>query len=840
MNAGWVLKMAWRDGRTGYKRLLLYMSSIVVGIAAIVAVPSFGDNLASAVEGQAKELLGADLSLRSSVPFEGEREELLSKLGGSRSLQVSFSTMAYFPRQEATRLVQVRALSGDYPYYGRLETDPGDAAGSFQDGQFALVDETVMLQFGMEVGDSISLGSATFEVTGRLKQAAGESLVWSQLAPRVYIPASMVADTGLVRYGSRVRYTSYFKFSEGRSVEALIERFEEDFDRLGLRVDTVERRKQRLGRDLKNLDRFLTLVGFVALVLGGVGVATAIHLYIRQRFSTIAILRCVGASPRQTLAIYLVQTATMGILSVSAGTLLGLGVQRFLPIALSGLIPVEFVVSVSWPAVLQGAAVGLALTLLFAVIPLLPVRRISPLLALRSDVDSEGSQRDLLVWTGYTLLLAGLLVFSLMNTERWGVGLSFFGGLLAVFAVLYLLARGIVTVAKRNLLARWRYEYRQGLANLHRPHNQTTVLVLALGLGTFFLLTLYLIQASLVREVEMTAEGVRPNLILFDIQSDQRESLKELVLSRQLPVLQDVPIVTMRLASINGKTVEEIRSDPDRRRRDWALSREYRCTYRDHLVATEEIVQGSFAGEAVGDSVKVSVEQGIAEDLNLTLGDRLEFDVQGVPVETEVGSLREVDWRNFQPNFFVIFPTGVLEQAPQFHVLVTRTESTQASADLQREVVKRYPNISAIDLSLVIGTIDMILDKVVFAIRFMALFCIVTGFVVLVGAIVSGRYQRLRESALLRTIGASRRQIHRILFAEYLLLGLLAASMGVLLALGASWALVSFLFESVFIPSLPSILGVSVVVVVLTVVIGMFNSQSILDHPPMEVLRVEE
>jgi len=840
MHWRWIFLMALRDGRTGYKRLLLYMSSIVVGVAAIVAVPSFGDNLSEAVDEQAKELLGADLSLRSNTPFGDEERELFEVIGGDQSEQVSFSSMVYFPVQEATRLVQVRALEGRYPYYGELITEPPAAARRYQEGAYALVDETLMIQFGAEVGDEITLGSAHFEILGKLRQSAGDSVVWSQLAPRIYIPAALVGQTGLVQYGSRVSFTTYFKLTGDSSAEEILTRYEQEIEENELRTDTVEKRKQRLGRQLSNLDRFLTLVGFVALVLGGVGVSTSINLYIRQRFSSIAILRCVGASPRQTVAIYLVQTGAMGLLSVLIGSLLGILLQRFLPSIVSGLVPVEMHPAISWPAVLAGMAVGFALSLLFALIPLAPVRRISPLLALRTDIEDDQSRWDVWVLVAYASLLSGLLFFSLWLAESLLVGLGFFAGLITVFALLHVFARVIMTLAKRSLPSSWRYEFRQGLANLYRPHNQTTVLVLALGLGTFLLLTIYLTQASLLREVDVTAEGIRPNLILFDIQTDQKEAIEEILKSNKLELLQNVPIVTMRLSSINDRGVQEIRDDPEHDARDWALFREYRSTYREELVETEQIVEGSFQGVVSEGLVEVSIERGIAEQLGLSIGDRLEFDVQGVPVATTVGSIRAVAWRNFQPNFFVVFPTGVLEQAPQFHVFVTRTGSPEISAEVQRSVVRQFPNVSAIDLSLIIETIDSILDKVVVAIRFMAIFCMATAFVVLSGAIVSGRYQRLRESALLRALGASGRQIHRILLAEYSFLGLLSALMGVVLALVGSWSLTTFLFETAFVPSWQPILGVTFGVVFLTVIIGMLNSHGILEHPPMEVLRAEE
>ncbi len=839
MNLGWALRMAWRDSRHSRRRLLLYLSATVMGVAALVSVRSFGENLLRTVEDQAKELLGADLALRSGTPFPPAAEALFAELGGEQVRQTTLTSMAFFPAAQGTRLVTVRALTGPFPFYGSLETVPAEAARSYLDGPYALVDHTLLLQFGVEVGEEVRLGEASFRIAGRLLAIPGESAAAAEFAPKVYIPAEYLPQTGLIQPGSRVRYSVYFRFPPHRDVESLVKTLEPRLRSLDLRWDTVEERKTEYRRELGNLTRFLGLIGFVAVILGGIGVASSIHLHIRLRRDTVAVLRCIGVPPGEALAVYVVQAAAMGLLGALAGVGVGLVVQRLVPAVLAGLLPFEVEVGLSLRAVLEGLAIGLFSSLLFASIPLARVRRISPLLALRADYEPAPLGRDGVVVGLGLLLLAGMAVFALTYAATWQIGLGFFGSVVVVFAALYGVARGIMALARRLPRAGWRYEWRQGLANLYRPHNQTAVVLLAVGLGTFFVATVYLAQQSLLREVSVLGSENRPNLVLFDIQPDQLEGVRGLLAESGLQVRQSVPVVTMRLQQINGQDTRALadREEPGRSR--WALVREYRSTYRAALTDAETLVKGSLQPRP-GGSPPVSLEAGIAEELQVDLGDRLTFDVQGVPVEVEVGSIRQVEWRNFQPNFFVVFPPGLLEDAPQFHVIVTRTESREAAAALQRRLAWDYPNVSSLDLTQVLATVDSILSRLSFVIRFMGLFSIVTGVLVMTAAIVSGRFQRLRESVLLRTLGALRAQVYRILSLEYLFLGLFSALTGLLLALVAGWALTAFLFEGDFIADPVVIGGALVLVTALTVVIGLLNSRGLLNRPPLQVLRGDE
>jgi len=380
---------------------------------------------------------------------------------------------------------------------------------------------------------------------------------------------------------------------------------------------------------------------------------------------------------------------------------------------------------------------------------------------------------------------------------------------------------------------------------VHRPNNRTMLLVVSLGLGTFLLLTLQWTQATLLRELVSGREADRANAILFDIQPDQREAVGALVREIGMPELDTAPIVTMRLKSIRGRAVEELLADKSAKTPGWALRREFRCTFTEVLRESEKVVAGQWVSQwspassssSSSETVPVSVEEGIAKELGVGLGDELTWDIQGVPMSTRIASLREVDWRRVQPNFFVVFPNGPLNEAPAFHVLVTRVNSAEESARLQRAVVGKFPNVSVIDITLVLRTLDQILEKVAFVIRFMAIFTVATGLLVLVSAILSGKWQRTRESILLRVLGATRRQVLLILLVEYAVLGILASLTGVVLALAGAGSLAWWVFDVPFVPQPGPALAAVGWVTGLTVVTGMLASRGVTTHTPLEILR---
>ena len=839
-----IFKMAWRDTRASRRRLLLFSLAIVLGVASLVAVGSLRENLHTAIEEQTKTLLGADLVVTSRAKLEGEASKFISGLGGEQSREVAFNSMLVVPGANGrTRLVQVRALEGGFPFYGNFVTLPAGLRSALAGGTTAILENNLMIQFGLNAGDKIKLGGTEFTLAAGLKEVPGESAAVATLAPRVFIPLSAAAGTGLLKEGSLARYRVYFKFPASIDVEKLAGDMRSRFRELRLGFDTVEERKRDLGQAIQNVNSFLSLVGFASLFLGAIGVASAIQAHIRSKVPTIAVLRCLGASAWKSFSIYLVQGVGLGLVGAGVGALLGLAVQMVLPLLLKDFLPFAFEFSISWAAFGRGLGSGLVVSVLFALLPLLEIRRVSPLLTLRSAfVDLGDRRRDWLQMLLFVVIVGVVFAFAVWQTGRvrWGAGFTV--ALLVGFAVLAGLAKVISWFAKRFTPRGLPFAWRQGIANLYRPNNRTTLLLVSLGMGTFLMMTLYLSRETLLGQLRVVGGNERPNLMLFDIQDDQVEPLKKLLQANGAPVRQEAAIVTMRIASIKGREVTELLKAGESHVPAWTLRREYRSTYRGQLSDTEKVTAGKFEGhtEPGAAVIPISLEESLARDLQVKLGDEIVFDVQGVPMKTKVGSLRQVEWRRMQPNFFVVFPEGVLEDAPKFHVMALRAESTEQSARIQQAVVREQPNVSALDLGVIMQALDSVYSKASFVVEFLALFTVVTGAIVLAGAVLIGRHQRVRESVLLRTLGATKAQVNRIMFAEYLALGTLGAAVGAVLAVGANWALAYFVFEVKWaLPSMVVLAGGWAVVSAMTITTGLLSNRGICDHPPLEILRQE-
>lgn len=834
----WLWRMAWRDSRRSRGKLLLFLSSIVLGIAALVAINSFNRNLRQDIDEQAKELLGADLVISGSRPLPDSLVSLVATVPARQASECSFASMVYFPKANGTRLVQVRALGGDFPFYGQIETLPASAARSFQQQAAALVDNTLMLQFAAAVGDSVTIGKLRFPIAGNLQQVPGQSGIVGTVAAPVYIPIALLDSTGLVQKGSRLSYRYYLRFAEGTDVESVLEKWEPSIDDAGFNVETVESRKRSLGRAFENLNRFLNLVAFVALLLGCVGVASAVHVYVAEKIPLVAVLRCMGATGREAFLIYLLQILLMGFIGAILGTSLGAALQSLLPVVFKNFLPVDVSTRLIPEVLLGGMAAGVLIALLFALPPLLRVRNVSPLRTLRSSYEGDNNKWDWAVLLVYVLTALFVAGFARLQVRSWIEAALFMVGVAVAIVLLAVTAYLLMWLLRKFASFSLPYVWRQGFANLYRPNNQTLVLVLSIGLGTALIATLFFIQDLLLSQVQFAGRENQPNMVLFDIQNSQRDDVNRLAQQFELPLLQQVPIVTMRVSGVNGQSAQTIKADSTSKIASWSLDREYRVTYRDSLIDSERDAGGKWRGRA-GDTIFVSFDEPYANRMGVGIGDRIAFDVQGKTIETVIGHLRKVDFSRVQTNFVVLFPVGVLENAPQFHVLVTRVPDEKVSARFQQALVQQFPTVSVVDLGLILKTVDEVLDQVSFAIRFMAMFSILTGLLVLAGSVIISRYQRMKESVLLRTLGAVRRQILQINAVEYLSIGLIASLAGVLLALAAAWVLSYFSFEIIFAPKLFLPFATVIGITALTLLIGLWNSRAVINRPPLEVLRSE-
>jgi putative ABC transport system permease protein len=852
-----LLTLAWRESRFVRRRLFLFLSAISLGVAALVAVQGFSANLAAGVREQSRALLGADLLISSRQPFGEQTEALLDSLqrqGVALARGVGFVSMARVPRTEGTRLVQVRAVQPGFPFYGTIETRPVGLWERLGEGRNVLVDPALLIALDARAGDELALGDARFRITGALERVPGDVEVASAFAPRVYIPQRYVAETGLLELGSRVDYEAYVQLPAAGAAEALVTEYRPMLrqERVGTR--TAQGQQRMLTDAIGRMGSYLGLVGVFALLLGGIGVASAMRAFMAQKAESVAVLRCLGATSGQVLIVYLVQAAAMGLAGAAVGVTLGVAAQYLLPQLVAGLLPVEVRVTIDAAAVISGVVVGVWVALVFALLPLLATRRISPLGALRRQAEPpllEG--RDTWRWVAWGALAASVLLLAILQVGEVRVGAAFAGGIAVALGLLALAARAAAGAVWRLRPGGRVYTVRQGLANLHRPGNQTTTVVLALGFGVFLLATLFVAQDNLLRPLQPGAG--RANLLLWDVQEDQQSEAAEMLDRAGHALVQQAPIVPMRIAALNGQRVRGYRGGEADDANDWAagesppsgwaVRREYRSTYRDTTVASERVVAGSWwAANRAGPNhsaavALVSLERGLAEELGVGVGDQITWDVQGVEVTTSVASLREVDWARFEPNFFAVFHPAALDGAPRTWVMLAHADGAAERASIQRLLVDRFPNIAILDLTQLQTAVDDVLGRVSTVIRFLAAFSIATGFIVLLGAVATGRLQRIRESVLLKTLGATRRQIGTILVTEYLALGVLASLVGGAAAIGAGWALVRWWFEVPFgVPALP-LLGLAVAVTLLAGAVGVWGSREVFRRTALEAIREE-
>jgi putative ABC transport system permease protein len=837
-NTSWLFKMAWRDAKASKVRLLLFMASIILGIAAVVSIQLFSINLKDNILKQSKSLMGADFIIDTRQQPTDRAQAIIDSLQPD-ALEINFVSMVAFPKNGGTKLVKVRGLQGDFPFYGTMDTQPDLASSTYQKLGGALVDATLLLQYNVKPGDSIKVGELTLPIIGALKSIPGSSAIASSVAPPVIIPYQYIEDTQLLQFGSRKEYQFFYKGDKDLDIVALEDRIEPQLELENADLDTHTSTSRRLGKRYENIGKFLNLAAFIALLLGCIGIASSVHIYIKEKLRSIAVLKCMGASRKQSFLIFLIQIAGIGIIGGLLGSLIGVALQELFPYILKSFLPFDVEVSITAQPLIMGVFLGLFMSVLFALLPLIKTWYVSPLEVLRVDDQASKAPKTIQVLV-FTAILVFLFLFSywLLNDALYA--LAFVLATLITFAILAAIAMLSMKAIKSVFPKRWGFTTRQSLLNLFRPNNQTVVLVVAIGLGTFLISTLYFTKDILLAKTEVGQTAENANMIILDVQNEQRDAIAKQIESNGLPVLDNIPLVTMRMHSIKGRLVNDMRQDSVKQVRRWILNHEFRTTYRDAIINSEEIIKGEWLPEiSSGDAIKISIADNLARDAKVTIGDAIVFNVQGVLMETTIGSVRAVDWGKLQPNFTVVFPKGVLENAPQFNVMTTAVPDEESSANLQRDLVSMFPNVSVIDLRQVYTMVESILDKVSWIINFMAFFSILTGIIVLIGSVRTSKYQRIKESVLLRTLGAKNTQILTISALEYIFLGLLGSLVGIILALLSSFCLALLVFKEPFVPSAIPFLVFLPGITVLVLGIGLSNIQTVLRSSPLEVLRRE-
>lgn len=849
MKRSFALTLAWREARAGARKLGVHVGSIALGVAALVAIHSFRADVATSIERESRSILGADYRLSGSAPLADSVRPLVDSLvaeGAETARVTDLPTMALAEPSEVARLMQLRAVDAGFPFYGAVETEPQGAWPPVAGRREVLVDEPVLLQLDAAIGDSLLLGDTRFRIVATVAGLPTDVGIQAAVGPRIYIAHDDLELTGLTGFGSLANYQTYLRLPETMDADAIDEAYRPTLREASTRSTTAREQAEDLTEGIQILSRFLGLVGLSALLLGGIGVASAIHVYVKEKLTSVAVLRCIGAKQGTVFRAYILQAAFLGLVGSGVGVAAGIIIQRLLPRAVGDLIPVPITTTISPLAGAAGLGLGLWVAVIFALSPMLAVRDVSPLQALRRDFEPERPRWQWARILATASLLGSLVILCMLEAPTWWLGLGFAVGLGLTLGLLWVVAQLLVRGTRRFFPERASYPVRQGVANLFRPGNQTVTVTLGLGFGVFVLGTMVFLQVSLGSLLSVDAGGDRPNLVMFDVLTSQRDSVVQMVGSASDDVPEVVPIVTSRIAGINGRTPEELRADStEARPARWALRRAYRNTYRPNLVTDEVVIEGEWWDElpaaAQSDSGavvhRISIEQDVARSLSVGIGDRITWDVQGVEVESEIVSVRTVNWGRFQPNFYVVFEPGAIDDVPQTVIAFARVVDEGSRAGLQRDLLRAFPNVSTLDVARIQEVLDRILATIGGAVRLLAGLSIAGGLFVLIGALSTSRYQRMRESALLKTLGARRSHILRIFFTEYAALGALAAVAGLALSVGGAWALLRWVFDAPLVFSLGAAGVLAVVVVALTILVGLAGSRAVLRRTPLATLR---
>ncbi|WP_340199314.1 ABC transporter permease [Ascidiimonas sp. W6] len=829
--------MAWRDAKASRIRLLLFMASIILGIAAVVSIQLFSENLKDNIQRQSKALMGADFIIDSRQLPNKRAQVIIDSLKPDAS-EINFVSMIAFPKNGGTKLARVRGLKGDFPFYGTIDTQPISAAANYQESGGALVDATLMLQFGIKPEDSIKIGEVTLPISGALKAIPGSTAISTSVAPTIVIPYRYIKQTKLLQFGSRKEYQFFYK-APGIDLDQLEDRLQPMLDAEKADLDTHTTTSRRLGQRYANVSKFLNLAAFIALLLGCVGIASSVNIYIKEKLKAVAVLKCMGATRKQSFLIFLLQISGIGIVGGFIGTFIGVGLQELFPYILKEFLPFNIEISITLKPLVMGVLLGFIMSVLFALLPLMRTWYVSPLEVLRIGGTSLEKPKKARFFV-FSIIILFLYLFSFWLLKDALFALTFIIGILVTFGILGGIALVAMKAVKTYFPKNAGFTIRQSLLNLFRPNNQTVVLLVAIGLGTFLISTLYFTKDILLAKTDLEETSVNANLIALDVQNDQRMDIEKTFEANNLTIIDNIPLVTMRIHSIKGELANTIRKDSTKQVKEWILNHEFRTTYRDTLIESEELIEGKWIPvKKPEETIQISISDNLARDADLAVGDTVVFNVQGVLMETTVGSIRKVDWARLQLNFLIVFPKGVLENAPQFNVLTTYAPNEESSAVLQRDLVSKFPNVSVIDLRQVYTIVEDILDKISWIVNFMAFFSMLTGIIVLIGSVRNSKYQRIKESVLLRTLGAKNTQILKISALEYLFLGSLGSLLGILLALISSLLLAILVFKEPFVPSVIPFLVILPGISLLVLAIGLSNIQSVLRSSPLEVLRRE-
>ena len=840
-----VVRMAVRETRASWKRLLFFFVCIAVGVAAIVALRSVIQSVREVFGTEAKALIAADVLIGTNREWTpAVRQTIERRLAGAGAIgttdTIETPTMVRPAETSKTvaKMVELRAVQSSFPLYGAVTLDGGQTySHALVEHHGVLVRPELLTTLDVKVGDRIVIGQAVFTIRGLLVREPGRMGGFS-LGPRVLIDYDDLASTGLLSFGSRAGRQLLVKMPEDR-IEPLVRELRRDVREEFVNVRSYRSNEDQIGRDFDRAENYLSLVGLIIVILGGIAVSSVTRVFILQKIRSIAVLKCVGASSRQVMGVYVLQVMALGL----AGSLLGVAIARAaiaaIPFALgpSSSLLAQAHYGVSWSAAAQGGAIGVLVSLLFSVVPLLQIRLIKPSLLLRDE--TKRRSRDWTTIVAFVLVSLALVAVTAWQAASLRVGVIVCVGFAGLALVLQLAGRGLVALVTPLANSR-SFPLRHAVLHLSRPGNQTRVILLAVGLGAFFIVGVRSLQATLLDEFSVQVSNESPDMFLLDVQRGQVDGVRAF-LSDPANAAGDVnliPVLRARVVGVQGSEtnlegVEAIRTRG-------SLAREYTITYRDHLEPNERVTDGRF-WTGPSQEPEVSIEKGIHERFAINVGDTMKFDVLGRTFSARVSSVRNVEWRESRNGgFMFVFRPGPFDQAPHTYVAPLKGPATvEARARFQHDLVQRFPNVSVIDFREIMETLRDVMSKVTLAITVVGGLVLFSGVLILIGAVAMTKFQRVYEAAVFKTLGASTRTITRMLLLEYGVLGSLAGLVGSMGAIALTWGVTRYALDMPWrIFPREHVAGV-VLTAFLVATIGVLSSLDVLRNKPLATLRAE-
>jgi len=842
-----LFSLALAESRGAWRRFIFFIVCIAIGVGAMMTVKSFSSLIGTAIQGESKGLLAADLEIKSR--WEQNLDDIkFQKAALPPETQFQFikelHAMALYSETnggKASLLVELKSVPAQapfYPMYGSIESTPPHPLENMLADYGAVVDPAFLLRTNLKIGNSFQLGKIRVRINGTITKEPDRITRAFSIGPRVFISHPTLKKADLIQIGSRVKHRTLIRLPKTIPLENALIILEKGLTDKSLSLRSYKNMESSINDSIERMGQYLKALGIIALLMGGIGVAMIIRTFMAQKLDTIAILNCLGASPRVVLRIYFLQSLLLGFLGSLIGVVLGYGVQFLLPSKLSELTRLNLEPEFYWTPALHSFALGMITTILFCTLPLLRASKTKPLRLFRRNFEEELSLGTL--WERRTFSL--FFIFIITAIVIWQAGsikhgiifilaLGISALLLTGFAVL--LIKGLQQLPSSvNMLRHY------GLTNLHRPNNQTSSIVTCLGMGIMLVLTVRLVQMDMIAMLKENKEINPPNYFFIDIQSDQTETFtKTLDLIAPKAERNLIPLIRSKFYGIDGHLAKNW-TYKNKRKEEWFITRNFVTTIMEGgtLPKDNVITQGSWWQKNDASIPQVSIEEDAAERLGAKIGSQLTMDIQGIKITAPVTSIRKVNWRNMRTNFYMIFSTGALEDAPITYVATVNVPASK-ELELQHAVVNALPNITALSTRDIVNTIEGVVNKLKALVDFMSAFTIIAGLIILSGSIASTKYRRLKESAVLKILGAKRNKIAEILGVEYATVGVLASIIGVGLSSGLSWAVMKYLVKAPWHPRLDVMLWTLALSIFLTTFTGIISSVDVLKNKPLKTLR---